>query len=452
MMLLEINAFLGRFHPLIVHLPIGFIIASVLMEWRLKDEKYRKAVSYLWFASAITATVSSLFGWFLANEGSYANWTLFFHRWLGIALIFLSLYAWYIRKGDLTKQVPRKITNILGVAILAVTGHLGGNMTHGSDYLLEYAPKPIQNLMGYGASHNDLPQFDNADSVHVFNDLIYPSLEKKCLSCHNTKVQNGGLDLSSAESLARGGDSGPTVVSGEIQSELLRRVTLPPSSSKFMPTSGTALTYHEVKLLEWWILEGASFVDYIPDLQATESVKSTLFSLYNLDITPRPWIEKTKVASLDSLTLVEMRSTGLQVNQLSQSNGWIEVGLAFGEKIKEEQLESLAKASEQITWLEFKNAGLSDEDLKYLQPLKNLTRVRLQGNNISSLGVATFSNFKHLESLNLNETKIDDSIFNILKNNNSLKNIYVWQTDITPEAITTAKEEGFTGTIVRGAL
>ncbi len=441
MIFLDITSFLGRFHPVFVHLPIGFILIAILVEWWLKEEKFTSAVRFIWLLGAISAGIAAVMGWFLANDGSYDNWTLFFHRWLGIALAIIALAAWWIRGRNTTKFNYKKITNITAILVLIITGHLGGNMTHGSDYLLEYAPAPIQKLMGYGRSLEAYPQFDNPDSVHVYKDIIYPILEKKCINCHREDVQNGGLNMTSIESISKGGDNGEVLVPGDISSELLRRVTLPTSSSKFMPTSGTPMTYHEIKLLEWWINEGANYEVSITSLNANASIQSTLLNLFKLDLTPRPWIEKKVVAPLDSVISANITGTGLKVMRLAQNNGWVEVSVPFGEKVNSTQLEKLKEASHNITWLNLANSNLTDSDLEHLVDLPHITRLRLQGNDITTDGIRQLTQMKYLESLNLTKTKVGDDIFQILPVFPALKYVYLWESNVTDSAVITAREQ-----------
>ncbi len=435
MLLLDITGFIGRFHPLMVHLPIGFILAAVLIEWRMKDSKYKRAISYLWLLSGITAAVASLCGWFLANDGSYANWTLFAHRWLGILIAVVSIYSWYLRKGDKPSVLGKKVTNIAAVVMLIVTGHLGGNMTHGSDYLLEYAPSPVQKLMGYGSKGDMLPQYNNPDSVLAYRDIIFPTLERKCMGCHNDKVQNGGLNLATIEATKLGGDGGPVVVAGDISSELLRRVTLPTSSSKFMPTSGTHMTYHEIKLLEWWISEGANYDLSVSDIPVDESEKATLMSLYGLDVTPRPWINKKTVSVPDSSVFASISETGIKINLLAQNNGWVEISLPKGEQVSAPQLESLSAAADQVTWVNLPNCNLDDSHMALLSSLKNITKLKIQGNDITSEGIKALKGLPQLEVLNLTNTKVDDSIFGIISDFPQLKSLFIWQSAVTEEEL-----------------
>src|SRR3546814_10621423 len=54
----EIVAFIGSWHPLLVHLPIGMLIMAFLLEWLARKERYaalRPAVNVVLLAGCITA-------------------------------------------------------------------------------------------------------------------------------------------------------------------------------------------------------------------------------------------------------------------------------------------------------------------------------------------------------------------------------------------------------------
>ena len=440
-LILDISSFLGRFHPILVHLPIGFIVLALLIEWRLNDKRYSGAITYSWFASGVLAVLASVCGWFLANDGAYDNWTLFFHRWLGISIAILSFAGWWIRRNGSENILWRKITSIAVILLILITGHLGGNMTHGAGYLLEYAPKPVQNLFGYDPSPLEYPSFSNPDSVNIYTDILAPIFEDKCYSCHNDNVQNGGLNLASVEAITAGGDNGPVVKGGDYSSELLRRVTLPTTSSKFMPTTGMPLTYHEIKILEWWISGGAKFEAQASDLERNPSIQSTLLARHKLDLTPKAWIEKTLVPNIDSVLLTSLRTSNWRVNLLAQNNGWIEVSGPRDSTVTSDMLSMLSDAKEQITWLNLKNAEIVDEHLAMVNSLDHLTRLQLQYNNITNEGIQKLSNLRHLESLNLIGNNLDDDFFKHLSNFPGLKSIYLWQTNVSQEGLEKARQD-----------
>ena len=52
----DFTNFVGRFHPILVHLPIGFLLLGILMEWYQrwnKTEKLSNLIAYAWLLGAI---------------------------------------------------------------------------------------------------------------------------------------------------------------------------------------------------------------------------------------------------------------------------------------------------------------------------------------------------------------------------------------------------------------
>ena len=82
----ELALFVGRFHPLVVHMPIGFVTAVLLIQlvaiYRRAD--LRLAVRTLLWFTMISGILSAVFGTLLAIPGGYDEVLLERHRWLGI--------------------------------------------------------------------------------------------------------------------------------------------------------------------------------------------------------------------------------------------------------------------------------------------------------------------------------------------------------------------------------
>ena len=244
--------FFGRLHPLVVHLPIGFLLIAVLLEWfKGKDASKGKnrAIVFILFLGAISAIIAAVFGWLLANDGYDEN-TLFWHKWLGISAAVFAIIAWWTKRKKEKKIYKFSIWSI--AILLLVTGHFGGSLTHGSDYLLQ----PLQGDADKTDLAANLPK--QPDSVQVYNHLIQPVLEQKCYSCHNPEKKQGGLDMTTWDAFLEGGENGHVLENNVWESELFKRVTLPEDSKKFMPPKGIPLSYSEKILLKWWILQGAN--------------------------------------------------------------------------------------------------------------------------------------------------------------------------------------------------
>ena len=142
MIILEISNFFGRLHPLLVHLPIGFLILALVLS-SLKIERnttFDRILRLIWLLSFISALFSALMGWLLAQNGHYIQEALSLHQWTGIALVFFSALGWIFNlKVFNIKTFLKKINNGLIVIFLFIVGHLGGTLTHGDNYLYEFA-------------------------------------------------------------------------------------------------------------------------------------------------------------------------------------------------------------------------------------------------------------------------------------------------------------------------
>jgi hypothetical protein len=107
-------------------------------------------------------------------------------------------------------------------------------------------------------------------------DIVAPILQSRCASCHSEDNREADLDLTSHEGIRRGGETGGTVVAGRPEvSEMIRRVTLPPSDEAYLPAEGkTPLTDDQVSILEWWIVSGAETNATIGELVLTRDAQT----------------------------------------------------------------------------------------------------------------------------------------------------------------------------------
>ena len=118
------------------------------------------------------------------------------------------------------KRILHHGINILILALITFEGHLGGQLTHGTAYLFEYAPDSVRNFML--DEKEEMINLSKADSVLVYDDLIKPIFEQKCFACHNNEVQCGKLNMASIYSMLLGGEEGPAFMAGNLrESELI---------------------------------------------------------------------------------------------------------------------------------------------------------------------------------------------------------------------------------------
>ena len=438
MLLLEssYSLFIGRFHPVFVHLPIGFLLLAMLMEFfnsKLHSKNMDAAILFALKLGAVSTMVAASMGWLLANEGGYNESHLFWHRWLGISVGILSIIALAIKAELLAiPEGAYKIGLLAMLALLMATGHLGGNMTHGASYLTEYLP--------FGNAKETTPQkvFNNPDSVFVYQDLIQPMLEKRCFECHNQDKDNGGLQMQTAELLGKGGDGGPVLVNGKaMDSELFKRITKDPTSKKFMPIGGkTHLGFDEVKLIGWWIDEGAAFDTPISEMSIPKDVKYILENNLKVSLTKKSYVETATVTPVANTIMEHLTELGFSGSPLASGNNFLDIRYnKLGETPSISDLAILAQAKEQITWLNLANRNISDEMLDIIGTFSNLTRLQIQQNPITDKGIAALAKLKNLENLNLYGTKITDTALGTLEHLPNLEKLFLWQTKVSPESV-----------------
>jgi uncharacterized membrane protein len=427
--------YFGRLHPLLVHLPIGLIIGALLLDaWkRVKPASASNAsLSVIWTAAAVSAILSAGTGYVHANGDGYAQEILSLHRIGGIFLAVLTslIAALYLFDSSLLRRGLIRIPMLsFTFGLLVYTGHGGGSLTHGAEYL---------SLSSLGEVPSEKPaRITSIDSVELFSEAVMPILQTRCASCHNASKKKGDLLLVSHASILKGGKSGPGVIPGDpTASELFRRVSLPSDHKDFMPTEGRPpLTAHQRDILEWWIAKGAessmSLTKHPPDARMRE-VLEDYFQIHRdamLDI----------VAEAASESAIEdLREAGFRVNRIATSGTWLDIKY---EDSTRPDLDVLRNVADQLVWLQLPDCGLTDEDLSAIAELKNLVRLNLSRNNISDEGVVKLQELNQLEYLNLYSTRISKSSFNLFNTGfPRLKKLYVWDTGIDTIPPGTRKE------------
>ena len=270
-----------------LHYPIGFLTLAFILEiYRLRrpSRELHRITGLVIGLSLFSGLLSATLGLLRAGSGGYDPESLGLHRAFGLSIPVLTLLTWvaHIRLGrDENNRCARTgYRALLGAAltVLVVGGHLGGNLTHGSRYLVQNAPQFVKTLLDEETpdASGDVSAVD--EKQRYFSETIRPILNAKCLACHGPEKQKGAYRLDKPDSLIKGGESGLAAIQpgDPMRSELVRRILLPTGHDEAMPPEGKAhLSAEEILLLARWIQDGAA-IGEAESLQAqTEASRGT---------------------------------------------------------------------------------------------------------------------------------------------------------------------------------
>ena len=264
--------FLGRLHPLLVHFPIGLLIVAFFMEMTTINGRrpgLRQGISWMVYAGASFAALSSLFGWLLRTFDDYSGELVEFHQNMGLITASLAVICAILLqaqvKGKLSSRLYYRVALGLTVGSLIFASHLGASLTHGSDYLSGAFNQadPYDNDRGEAllASLSSLDSL-NEGQLDQLNLEVRAILAHNCYQCHSENKQKGELVLENKRGVYQGGKSGEIIVKGSpSESEIFRRISLPTDHDEVMPKKGKTLKKNQIALVKLWIEKDAHWAD-----------------------------------------------------------------------------------------------------------------------------------------------------------------------------------------------
>jgi uncharacterized membrane protein/mono/diheme cytochrome c family protein len=445
--------FFGRFHPVLVHLPIGFLLVAALLEAGRRLGKIsvsESVVSFILLWSAVGATFACVAGYLLSLGGGYEEELLDEHMWQGIGVAVLAWVAWIAKSdilGNRLSFAPVFYLPALGLGTLLIlaAGHHGGSLTHGDGYLTQYTPEPFRTMAGLPPRQIEITEIKpiaNIPEAVVYHDIVQPILSVHCTQCHNPTKKKGDLRMDSYELLMKGGENGPALVVGKsTDSEMLKRCLLPLEDDNHMPPKGKRqLSESQIALLAWWIDQGAPIDKKVAELKADDKIKPALASLSEagggeeLQSTQSP-VLSMKVAEPDPKAVEALQKANLLVMPVAREQNLMEVSAINAPAFSDKQVALLTTLAPQLVWLKLSDTQITDAALSEVAKLKNLNKLHLEETSVGDAGLKQLKNLPYLEYLNLVGTKVTDAGLLHLANLKSLKNVYVWQSSVTDSGI-----------------
>lgn len=275
--------FLGRLHPMVVHLPLSLLFLAAILElFSLQDfhSKWRPTIDFMVWVGSLSAVFSAAFGLLLKTHDDFEGAGVDLHQYLGIATAGLSLLTWWMaRRYRNSSQsnwlVGYRTTLFVTAVVLVLTGHFGASLTHGSDYLTEVLPFGTTTKKQSAPSLDlDLSVFDrnteeiaDADLLNLLTG-VRTIFAHSCYRCHSSDKIKGELRLDEREFVFEGGENGPVIMAGDPDnSELIRRISLPAGHDDVMPNKGELLSEDEIALVSLWVEKGAFWPENAEDLK-----------------------------------------------------------------------------------------------------------------------------------------------------------------------------------------
>ena len=259
-------AFLGPFHMVVLHLPIGLFSFAALLElvaWFRPFEGLRRVLGASLGLGVLMAIVTTVLGLYRSSGGDYLQELLMLHRNTGIAMtvvagVTLVLHSAVLQAGNRWLWWYRGSLGTT-LALLMAASHYGGSLTHGQGFLTQNAPQVIRNwITRWDPPHtNGIVSRADGDTNAV---VVARLFEAKCLSCHGPEKQKGQFRIDQRESLLKGGESGvAAVVPGDpAKSGLFRMILLPTTHDQVMPPAGKPrLADADILAVFRWIQAGA---------------------------------------------------------------------------------------------------------------------------------------------------------------------------------------------------
>ncbi len=404
--------FIGSFHPIVLHLPIGLwfgVLALLATRLFIRDFVPESLIYGAAVLTFISAAVAFAAGLTLYLGGGYGRDSIVWHMYSSFAfLAALGIFVYIF--GQKYRPFFCWVSALLTSFILIIAGHAGGVITHGEP--MDRAPWKV---FAAREMEEGLPK-TMAGEEHLFADLVLPILEDKCISCHGAERAKGRLQMDSYLALLKGGSKGVALVPGDLTASLLiERLHLPLDHSERMPPAERSqLDSAELAFLEWWVASGLPEDQMVRDLVIPEEHQTYVNALIG-----------------DSPEAIEARALKVRSDTLMAAYGAVQAefpGLLVQSVVKD-------------TVFELSSSSMLGYDESAVQialaPLaESLVRIDWNRRVLDETWVRLFALSKDLEILNLTDSDFSAEVLSfLLSEKSSLKKINLTGTAFCDEHI-----------------
>lgn len=436
--------FFGRFHIVLLHIPIGVFVWVATMETgrALTRGRWNPDVTWALAFGAVMAAATAVLGYLLLRDAGSTQ-LLMWHMWTGVAFGGLAMLTFLLNFSGWFKAYLGALA--ASMVMMTVSAHFGASSVHGKEYLTKYAPVWLQKMVGEEPKKVEAVELKPTvpgQPDTVFARAIEPMLTAKCGSCHSAEKAKGGLDVSSFAALLKGGEDGAGVVAGKPdESHVLKRMVLPLDDDDHMPPKGKPQpSANDVALLKWWISQGAKLdqkASEIPvELRAAPAAAA-----------PAPTAEPVKADPAQRAKLAaEVAQINTQFPSLASLAGKESADLmlstaAIRTAFQDEDLAKLAPLNDAVVDFDLGGSGVTNKGLAALSGMKRLARLRLENTAVTDAGLSALQDLPDLQSLSLYGCSVTDAGVEALAGIPALKRVYLGATQVTPQGIEVLKQK-----------
>jgi mono/diheme cytochrome c family protein len=384
---------------------------------------------------AISAILACITGLVLESSGDYDGDAVSRHKFAGLSTALIAtLYYVIRRKGGLLGIYPVRARwgSLIMLASVTITGHLGGDLTHGSGFIWKGT-----SFAGMDAASTGISEFRPVADVleaRAYPDLVSQVMQTKCVSCHGPSKQKGGLRLDDQVHMLKGGKNGIVINPGIAgNSELFKRLMLPPEDEHHMPPKEKPqLSDQDRALIEWWISKGADFNKTVKEIGIDDSTLAIL-RVYqtgkseSAQHTYEQLVPEENVPNADPALLDKLRNQGVVILQIDPSKGYLMANLINVTRPVDSLLVEMEPLHNQLIWLKLSGSDLSDAGCNPISRFNRLTRLQIDDTRITDNGLTAISTLDKLEKLNLAGDSITIKGLQQLKGMSSLKSLNIWK-------------------------
>lgn len=322
--------FIGRFHPILLHMPVGILgilcLFELICSTRRGEQRYGEASLLMLLFGGAGAVFAVFAGIMLSREGGYVGGNFSLHQTMGLlgtagVLIALVIRLVGMGRGSMELLNAYRAVYFISFGIMGFGAHFGGNISHGNTFLTQHAPAwikgPMVGMEKWMLGFVQKPRVENTevktevttvttvvktevttevkpepkapvattppaggDEKLVFEHVILPILTAKCNKCHSEEKSKGELRMDTYELAMKGGENGKNFVAGKLAESLsITRIMLPidDADGEHMPPDGKdQLTPEEIALLKWWVEQGASGTQKVNEAKFPAELQATV--------------------------------------------------------------------------------------------------------------------------------------------------------------------------------